>query len=176
MGATGSRTGADAAHAAGRRTRLPVDGGGGRAAGQGRGPDPPAGPGNGSLGAGATSDAGGDGRAGACSRSFAGVWCLLSARSARANSVQDRATQFVFPSRPVLGMLVQETLRLYAPWFVTREAREDVRLGKTVIPGGTQMIFSLGAAPVRRRPPAAAPVPSPFRSAAASVGSDGTRA
>lgn len=43
---------------------------------------------------------------------------------------------------PFVGRLVQETLRLYAPWLVTRQAREDVRLGETVVPGGTNIIFS----------------------------------
>ncbi|MFB8439742.1 cytochrome P450 [Streptomyces niveus] len=43
---------------------------------------------------------------------------------------------------PFTGRLVQETLRLYAPWFLTRQALRDVRLGKTVLPAGTDVIFS----------------------------------
>ncbi|MEV8334278.1 cytochrome P450 [Streptomyces niveus] len=43
---------------------------------------------------------------------------------------------------PYTGRLVRETLRLYAPWFVTRQALRPVRLGKTVLPAGTDVIFS----------------------------------
>lgn len=43
---------------------------------------------------------------------------------------------------PFTGRLVQETLRLYAPWFLTRQALRAVRLGSTVLPAGTDVIFS----------------------------------
>lgn len=43
---------------------------------------------------------------------------------------------------PHTGRLVQETLRLYAPWILTRQALRAVRLGKTVLPAGTDVIFS----------------------------------
>ncbi|MFD3922859.1 cytochrome P450 [Streptomyces sp. NPDC058595] len=43
---------------------------------------------------------------------------------------------------PYTGRLVQETLRLYAPWLVTRQAISDVRLGDFTLPAGTDVIWS----------------------------------
>lgn len=43
---------------------------------------------------------------------------------------------------PFTGRLVRETLRLYAPWIVTRKALRAVPLGETVLPAGTDVIFS----------------------------------
>ncbi|MEV0779787.1 cytochrome P450 [Streptomyces sp. NPDC050428] len=43
---------------------------------------------------------------------------------------------------PYTGRLVQETLRLYAPWLVTRQALRTVRLGETVLTAGADVIFS----------------------------------
>ncbi|MFE4497128.1 cytochrome P450 [Streptomyces niveus] len=43
---------------------------------------------------------------------------------------------------PFTGRLVRETLRLYAPWIVTRKALRAVPLGGTVLPAGTDVIFS----------------------------------
>ncbi|MEV8396720.1 cytochrome P450 [Streptomyces niveus] len=43
---------------------------------------------------------------------------------------------------PYTRRLVQETLRLYAPWLVTRQAISDVRLGDFTLPAGTDVIWS----------------------------------
>ncbi|WP_405819219.1 cytochrome P450 [Streptomyces sp. NBC_00838] len=43
---------------------------------------------------------------------------------------------------PYTGRLVQETLRLYAPWLVTRQAISEVTLGEFTLPAGTDLIWS----------------------------------
>ncbi|MEV0776298.1 cytochrome P450 [Streptomyces sp. NPDC050428] len=43
---------------------------------------------------------------------------------------------------PYTGRLVQESLRLYAPWLVTRQAISDVQLGAFTLPAGSDVIWS----------------------------------